>query len=164
MVTHEKPVAIVVRTADDDDQEFLVAANSRMARETEGKELDAATLALGVRAALSDARRGFYLIAEVDGHRAGSLLVTQEWSDWRNGWFWWIQSVYVNPEARRRGVYRALHEEVLQRAARSGDACAVRLYVDRDNERARQVYRRLGMELARYELMEQDLERMRGSS
>lgn len=146
---------IRVRPARADDHAFLVAANLGLARETEDTQLDEAVLGAGVRAALGDEHRGSYYLAELDGSPAGSLLVTREWSDWRDGWIWWIQSVYVLPARRRQGVYRQLHAHVLERARARGDVRLVRLYVDKDNARARATYLGLGMELSRYDLLEQ---------
>ena len=135
----------------------LVRFNRAMARETEALALDEAVLEAGVRAVLADPARGFYLVAELDGRRAGSLMVTPEWSDWRNAWIWWIQSVFVEAEARRRGVYRALHGAVLTRARESCDVRAVRLYVERENRGAQDTYAALGMSPSRYQLFEVDL-------
>lgn len=145
---------VEVRRATIDDVALLVHFNQAMAQETEGKALPKDRVTEGVRAALSDPGKGFYLIAEVEGTAAGGLLVTYEWSDWRNANFWWIQSVYVEPRFRRRGVYGKLHREV-ERAA-SASACGIRLYVDADNDRAQNVYRRLGMRPSRYFLYESD--------
>jgi len=138
-----------VRSAVPADLDVLVRFNAAMAHETEDKRLDPVRLRAGVAAALEDPQRGHYLIAEQDGRVAGALLVTREWSDWRNGWFWWIQSVYVAPEARRAGIYRALHAEVLRQAAAAG-AVGVRLYVDRGNSGAQRTYERLGMQPSHY--------------
>jgi GNAT superfamily N-acetyltransferase len=138
-----------VRAATPADFELLVTFNAAMALETEGKRLDPERLRAGVQAALADPLRGRYLVAEHDGRAAGALLLTREWSDWRNGWFWWIQSVYVAPQARRAGVYRALHAEALRHAAEAG-AVGVRLYVDRGNSGAQRTYERLGMQPSHY--------------
>lgn len=127
-----------------------------MAWETEQKRLEPAVLMRGVRAVLDEPRRGFYLIAEHEGRAAGCLLVTYEWSDWRNGDFWWIQSVYVLPEARRAGVFRALYADVARRAKQEG-AVGLRLYVETENLRAQHVYRELGMERCHYLMYEQML-------
>ena len=99
---------------------------------------------------------GFYLIAEVEGRPAGQLLITTEWSDWRNGYFWWIQSVYVDVEYRRQGVYRALDSHVHSEARRRGDVCGLRLYVERNNQVAQQVYSSLDMHRSHYDLFEID--------
>ncbi|MCI0652358.1 MAG: GNAT family N-acetyltransferase [Planctomycetes bacterium] len=148
---------VTVRDARAGDREFIADCNRAMARETEGKELAATVLRAGVEAALADRARGWYLIAERAKKPAGCLFVTCEWSDWRNAVFWWIQSVYVLPEARGLGVYGALHREVLRRARESGGVCGVRLYVDRANAHARRVYEALGMRVSQYDLMEQEI-------
>jgi GNAT superfamily N-acetyltransferase len=125
-----------------------------MARETEGKVLEPFRLRDGVKAVLQREDLGFYLMAEVDGQAVGQLLVTTEWSDWRNAFFWWVQSVYVRPDYRRMGVYRALDQEVRVEAGRRGNVCGIRLYVDGENLTAQQVYRRLGMSQSRYHMYE----------
>ena len=125
-----------------------------MAQETEGLALDADVVRPGVAAVLADDALGFYLVAEVDGQAAGQLMVTYEWSDWRNGLFWWIQSVYVRLEFRRRGVYSALHRQVTQAAQEAGGVCGIRLYVEQDNTIAQQVYKSLEMHRTRYQMYE----------
>jgi ribosomal protein S18 acetylase RimI-like enzyme len=137
----------------------LVHGNAAMALETEGRELERQRLESGVRAVLDEPSRGFYLVAtepDGSGEVVGQLMVTFEWSDWRAGTFWWIQSVYVEPAWRRRGVYRALYEHLLELARADGSVCGVRLYVERDNARARATYEALGMQRAVYELYEVD--------
>jgi ribosomal protein S18 acetylase RimI-like enzyme len=146
-----------VRAAAPADAAALVDFNCAMALETEGKALDIAVVTRGVDGLFEQSRAGFYLVAEVGDEIAGCLMVTPEWSDWRNGWFWWVQSVYVKPAHRRRGVYRALYERV-RRDARAGSAVrGLRLYVERGNERAQAVYRRLGMGETPYRLYEEML-------
>lgn len=147
---------ITIRIATAADIAIIAANNSAMAEETEGRRLDAETLRSGVSRLLSDSTRGVYYLAERDGNVVGQLLITREWSDWRDGWFWWIQSVYVTPDARRQGVYRALHEHVHAEARKRPDVCGIRLYVDQDNARAQQVYERLGMKRSGYRLYEVD--------
>ena len=146
----------IIRPASLDDLEALVAFNAAMALETEGKSLDLELLGQGTRAVFDSAHRGFYLVAEEDGSPVGSLLVTYEWSDWRNGWFWWIQSVYVRPERRRSGVYSAMHRWILDTAGARPDVCGIRLYVDRDNVAAMATYRSLGMSQSHYNMFEDD--------
>ncbi len=146
--------AIRIRRATPADAAFIVQSNAAMALESEGRALDEELLLPGVTAALSDESLGFYLIAEIDGSPAGQLMVTCEWSDWRNGMFWWIQSVYVRPEYRRRGVYRALHRHVEEAARAEGGVCGLRLYVEQDNAVAQRVYREMGMEQTRYYMYE----------
>ena len=145
---------IHVRTATVDDATVIAGFQQSMAAETEDKPLDPTVVLAGVRGLFDRPAHGFYLIAQRGDDVAGSLMVTPEWSDWRGGFFWWIQSVYVDPVHRRAGVYRALHSEVLARAASEGDVIGVRLYVERENEGARQVYRRLGMDETPYRLYE----------
>jgi ribosomal protein S18 acetylase RimI-like enzyme len=146
-----------VRRATLADAEVLCAFNAAMALETEGRTLDSTRLRRGIEHALTDAHRGSYWVcAGTDGRVVGALLVTLEWSDWRDGWFWWIQSVYVRPEARGHGAYRALWQHVLAAARAAGDVCGVRLYVDQENRNAQAVYEHLGMQRARYALYEVD--------
>ncbi len=145
-------MSIEIRTANVSDIDFLVDCNAAMARETEHKTLDRDVLTRGTRAVFDDQRRGFYLVAEHAGTRAGCLLITYEWSDWRNGDWWWFQSVYVVPEARRHGVFRALYAEV-ERRARAAGAIGLRLYVERDNTRAARTYASLGMEEEAYRML-----------
>ncbi|MES2404079.1 MAG: GNAT family N-acetyltransferase [Pseudomonadota bacterium] len=145
-------MAIIVRAANPEDVPFLVECNAAMALETEHKTLDRDVLTRGTHAVFDDPRRGFYLIAELDGQPAGCLLITYEWSDWRNGDWWWFQSVYVTKPARRAGVFRALYADV-ERRARAGGAVGLRLYVERNNERAQQTYASLGMEEEAYKML-----------
>ncbi|WP_329742068.1 GNAT family N-acetyltransferase [Dyella sp. A6] len=147
-----------IRLAHAADIPALVAWNAAMAWETEAKRLDPALLAKGVGAVLDEPRRGFYLVAERDGLAVGGLLVTYEWSDWRNGDFWWIQSVYVEPAARRGGVFRALYAEVERRAQTSG-AVGLRLYVETENVRAQHTYESLGMQRCHYAMYEREFRR-----
>ncbi|WP_297901390.1 GNAT family N-acetyltransferase [Metallibacterium sp.] len=146
---------LLIRDATPDDHVFLVGCAAAMALETEHKQLDAARLARGVQTLLAQPARGFYLIAERAGTRVGTLMVSYEWSDWRGGDFWWIQSVYVLPEARRGGVYRALHMATRTRAQSAG-AVGLRLYVEQDNTRAQRSYAALGMRRTAYALFEQE--------
>ena len=147
-----------IRRACAGDAAALAGFNCAMARETEGRDLSAATVRAGVDAVLREPARGFYLVAEIDGALAAALLVTFEWSDWRNAAFWWIQSVYVVPASRRRGLYRALHEHVFEQARTQG-ACGLRLYVEKDNHAAQNVYRSMGMQPTAYRLYEQEFDR-----
>ncbi len=142
-----------IRTATPADVPALAAWNAAMAWETERKQLDGATLERGVRGVFEQPRRGFYLVAEDDGTAVGCLLVTYEWSDWRNGDFWWIQSVYVAPAARRAGAFRALYAEVARRAAAAG-AVGLRLYVETENGRAQATYEGLGLQRCHYFMYE----------
>ena len=145
-----------VRDAKSEDLDSLVAGNAAMALESEGRALDGGALRAGVRRALLDEARGRYFVAEIAGQPAGQMMITREWSDWRDGWFWWIQSVYVWPAFRRRGVYRALHKYVEQAARAAEDVCGLRLYVEAENETAQRTYESLGMTRTRYHLYEVD--------
>lgn len=145
-------VEIVV--ADHGARDDIAAFNVAMARETEDLALDPARVCKGVEAVLDNPRLGFYLVARSAGRTVGCLLITHEWSDWRNGMFWWIQSVYVAPDHRGRGIYRRLYEDVRSRALNDGNVCGIRLYVERDNRVAQDVYGALGMENSGYLVFE----------
>lgn len=144
----------MLRVARVDDLETLVAYNRAMARETEDLELDPQVLRAGVLALLEGRRPGRYYVVEEEGRVVAQLMITYEWSDWRNRDVWWIQSVYVAPDARRHGHYRTLYLHVLEEAKRAG-AGGVRLYVDRRNTRAQATYQALGMDGAHYQVFEQ---------
>lgn len=143
-----------LRRATAGDVPELVQFNCEMARETEDVHLDPAVVTAGVNALFQRPERGFYLVADAGDRLAGSLMVTNEWSDWRNGMFWWIQSVYVRPEYRRRGVYRSLYRFVEGMAADYPEVCGFRLYVEQENHRAQQTYRSLGMDQTPYLVFE----------
>jgi GNAT superfamily N-acetyltransferase len=153
-----------VRAARTEEGPTLASFQVAMAEETEGRSLDATRVLVGVQASLADPAKGTWFVAEEDGEVLGALMTTAEWSDWRNAWFWWIQSVYVRFEHRGSGVYRALHEHVADLARQRGDVCGLRLYVERENIRARRTYEALGMERTPYDLFEQDLEAPPGSA
>jgi GNAT superfamily N-acetyltransferase len=152
----ERLIEVKVRPATAEDAEFLVRGNAEMALETESLSLNIERLRAGVRAIFEDPSRGFYLIAEAGGARAGQMMITYEWSDWRNGVFWWIQSVYTVPEMRRRGVFRALYSRAESLAHRDGSVCGLRLYVEAHNRVAQEVYRRCGMHETVYRMFEVD--------
>lgn len=144
-----------IRAATPDDLDALVGFACAMALETEHKRLDPETVRRGVGRALAEPGRARYLVAELDSVVVGTLMLTVEWSDWRCADWWWIQSVYVAPAARRAGVFRALYAHVLAAARAEGEAvCGIRLYVERDNHRAQATYRALGMADAAYLVME----------
>ncbi len=149
-----EPNDLAIRTAGPDDWELVADFNCRLAGETEGKELNRSKIDPGVRAVLGDATRGVYYLAEREGQVIGQLMITREWSDWRNGWFWWIQSLYVRAQFRGRGVFKALYRHVETAAGEDGGVCGLRLYVDEDNEPAQSVYERVGMKRSRYEFFE----------
>ena len=145
-----------IRRAVSRDAPVLVAFNRAMALETEGKVLLAHVVRAGVRGLLRWPDSGFYLVAEVGGEVIAALMVTREWSDWRNGDFWWIQSVYVAPSARRAGVFRALYAHIEKLARATPGVCGIRLYVEADNVRAQRTYEHCGMHNAGYRVMEVD--------
>jgi GNAT superfamily N-acetyltransferase len=139
------------------DVPVIVAFNLRLAEESEALRLEPATVQAGVAAELTDPAKGIYYVAEVEGAVVGQLMITYEWSDWRNGTIWWIQSVYVKPEFRRAGVFSALFKHVRTLAQGRKDVCNLRLYVHSENARARQSYERLGMARTPYEVFELDV-------
>jgi GNAT superfamily N-acetyltransferase len=143
-----------VRPATTADAETVCDFNRRLAHESEGKDLDLGTLRPGVAAVLADPHKGRYFVAEADGQVAGQICVTYEFSDWRNGWFWWVQSVYVRPEFRRRGIFRALFRHVEDAARADPEVIGIRLYVERDNTAAHQTYLNVGFAWAGYQVME----------
>ena len=127
-----------------------------MALETEHLTLDPGRLQSGVQRLVEDSSKGFYLVAWDDGRIVGQLMITFEWSDWRNGTFWWIQSVYVEPAYRGRSVFKALYRHIENMARTTPDVCGLRLYVEGENHRAQEVYRRLGMTTTPYQMFEID--------
>src|SRR5262245_7645972 len=143
-----------IRISTQADLDFIAAANAALATETEGTTLDLALLRPGVQAVLNGASLGRYYVAEIDGQAVGQLMTTFEWSDWRNGLFLWIQSVYVLPAHRGDGVFRALFGHLESLARDDSRICGIRLYVDRGNHRAQEVYRRMGMHRSNYGVME----------
>ncbi|MBK9215125.1 MAG: GNAT family N-acetyltransferase [Chloracidobacterium sp.] len=147
-----------IRLAHRDDTDALVEFNHAMAVETEGKRLDRDRLRPGVEAVFEDENKGFYVVATDANAIVGGLMVTYEWSDWRNAWFWWIQSVYIKPEARGLGLYRRMYEFVKQRAEEAGNVCGFRLYVETDNGHAQRVYDGVGMTRSHYVMFEEESE------
>lgn len=133
---------------------MIARYNSGMAEETEGKTLAPDIIGPGVRALLEDLSKGQYWVAETGDGVIGQIMVTYEWSDWRNGTIWWIQSVYVHPDWRRKGVFSALYRHVESLAAAAPGVIGLRLYVEANNERAQQTYQALGMIRSGYLVME----------
>ncbi len=146
--------AVRIRRAEGTDVETIVDFNIEMARETENIALPHLRLVNGVKALFEDISRGFYVIAEFHDKPVGQVMITYEWSDWRNGTFWWIQSVYVLPQYRRMGVFRALFHHIKLMAEGTADVCGLRLYVEQGNHTAKQAYESLGMEESHYDLRE----------
>ncbi|MGS0676411.1 N-acetyltransferase family protein [Shewanella sp. 0m-4] len=146
---------MIIRKGQMADLQALVNFNQAMAEETENLVLDATTLTKGVNTLLTSAEKGFYLVAEVDGEIAGSLMVTFEWSDWRAKDYYWIQSVYIRPENRRQGIYGKLYQAVKDIAAENDGAASFRLYVEKENTNAQRTYSALGMEQSYYLMYEE---------
>nr|ADC35839.1 GCN5-related N-acetyltransferase [uncultured bacterium 89] len=148
---------ILVRTARLEDAPALVRFNRAMALETEQKDLPLEIVTAGVDRLLRNPQLGYYVVAEVGTEIAGSLMITFEWSDWRNALYWWIQSVYIRPEFRQRGFYRRLYRHVKERAQGEGGVCGFRLYVEKENTAAQKVYETLGMSQSHYLMYEESL-------
>ena len=146
-----------IRIAEKKDAAALVEFNQAMALETEGKKLSSDILQKGVESVFDDEKKGFYVVAEDDGEIVGGLMITFEWSDWRNAWFWWIQSVYILPDFRGKSIYRLLYEYVKAEAEKSKNVCGFRLYVEKENKNAQKVYEKLGMESSHYLMYEESL-------
>lgn len=155
-MTHNE---LTIRLATPDDLAAISDFNQQMAAETEHRQLDLPVVRAGVLAVLQDPAKGVYYIAARAATPVGQMLVTREWSDWRNAWFWWIQSVYTLPAERGRGVYRALHAAVERDARAAADVCGLRLYVDHENVGAQAVYEKLGMHRTNYDFFEVDWHR-----
>ena len=136
------------------DIDAIVRFQADMAMESEGTMLDMDRLTLGVTSAINDEQKGIYLVARANDTPIGSLMLTREWSDWNNQWYWWIQSVYVMPEYRKKGVYKALYA-TLKDMARENGVSQIRLYADKTNLSAQQVYQRLGMTESHYLMFEE---------
>ncbi len=160
--------AIRIRPAEASDLDWLTQGAQAMAWETEHKRLDPDTLRAGIAAGLADAAKARYFIAMQDlplagaetvGMPVGTLMLTREWSDWRNGDWWWIQSVYVPPEHRRKGAFAALYRHVRELARAESNVIGLRLYVEKENETAQRTYASLGMDDAGYLIYEDEFER-----
>jgi len=147
---------ITIRFAQRSDAETIARYNVALAKETEHFNLDLERTIRGVNGMFDDPSRGFYLVAESDGKIVGQLMITYEWSDWRNGVFWWIQSVYVKQEFRAQKIFRSLYDHVIALSKERGDVCGIRLYVEKENTRAAAVYDKLGMKTTDYNLLEVD--------
>jgi len=139
-----------IRLATRQDAHHFVEFNTAMAFETEGKTLDQPTVEAAVNAIFDDPNKGFYIVAEEGDEVIGGLLITYEWSDWRNAYWWWIQSVFLRPEARGKRVYSQLNDFVRVRAREAGNVYGIRLYVETENVHAQRVYEKVGMERSPY--------------
>lgn len=134
-----------IRAATAEDIDAIAIGNAGIALETENKKLDSGTVYAGVAAVFDDPSRGQYWVAEEDGCVIGQLMTTREWSDWRNGMLWWIQDVYVIPDKRRHGVFRALYAHLIEAGRADPECRGIRLYVERENEAAQRTYQAVGM-------------------
>ena len=143
-----------IRNAEPGDAAVITDFNLRLAKETEDLELDPQVAGEGVRALLADASKGLYFVAESDGRVVGQVMITYEWSDWRNGNIWWLQSVYVLPEFRRQGIFRDLFQYVVARSKAEPGVWGLRLYMHAENAAARATYERLGMTATAYQVFE----------
>jgi ribosomal protein S18 acetylase RimI-like enzyme len=143
-----------IRRAEPRDLAVVVEYNRRLAHETEGYTLDPERLQAGVAHVLAGHAEAHYLVADLAGEVVGQLMLTREWSDWRNGWFYWVQSVYVAPEQRRSGIFRALYQAAVQEVERQPNAVGLRLYVEEHNQTAQATYGRLGMQPTGYLVLE----------
>jgi ribosomal protein S18 acetylase RimI-like enzyme len=146
---------LTIRRAEPGDADAIAGFNRAMALETEGKALIPDLVGAGVRRLLADSSLGFYLVAEHEGRVVACLMVTNEWSDWRNGLFWWIQSVYVEAAWRRRGVYRRMYDHIRDLAQADPGICGFRLYVEKENTVAQRAYAQLGMGATDYLMYEE---------
>jgi ribosomal protein S18 acetylase RimI-like enzyme len=143
-----------IRKARQTDAETIAEFNQSMAMETEGKELHSDIIQSGVKRLFEKPEFGFYIVAEKEGVICGSLMITYEWSDWRDGLVWWIQSVYIPEECRRQGIYRKMYDFIQKEAGKDKDVKGVRLYVEKENFKAQQTYRNLGMNETGYIMFE----------
>ena len=145
---------IVIGTAA--DIEDIVRFQVAMAMESEGTALDVERVTAGVTAVMNDANKGFYLVAKIADETTGSLMITKEWSDWNNQWYWWVQSVYVTPKFRNKGIFKSLYAKVKELAA-SNSVSQIRLYVDKTNTLAQRVYSNVGMAECHYIMLEEHI-------
>ena len=152
----KKDIEFVIVRGEASDIDSIVQFQTDMAMESECYTLDKEKVTKGVSAAMLDESKGIYWVAKYEGRTIGSLMLTREWSDWNNEWYWWIQSVYVIPEFRRQGVYKAMYQKVKD-AAKENNVSQIRLYVDKTNHSAQNVYQRLGMHESHYLMFEENL-------
>lgn len=145
---------IIIREARESDLNFLVGSMLKMAKETEDLDLSAEVLEPGIKNGLLDPLKAKYYIAEIDNNYAGTLMITKEWSDWRNAWVLWIQSVYTVMEYRKMGIYNSLYQHIKTLVKTNKEYCGIRLYVDKTNTPAQKVYTKLGMNGDHYQFFE----------
>jgi len=147
-------MTISIRDATPSDAATIADYNNRLAEETEARSLDPKLIDPGVAALLADPSKGRYWLAVIDDEIIGQIGVTYEWSDWRNGMMWWIQSVYIHSDHRRQGVYTSLYRHVESQAMSDTEVIGIRLYVETENERAQSTYAHLGMNMTSYQIMQ----------
>lgn len=152
-------MACIIREATIEDLQFLVDFNVSLAWESEHKVLERGVVEQGVRALLQDSTKGRYFVAEDRGNVVGQVMITYEWSDWRNAWIWWLQSVYISPRYRRQGVFRALLRHVEWEARRRHDVAGLRLYVEENNHPAQAAYSQCGFRFDPFRFMSRDIDR-----
>ncbi len=150
-------MTIVIRDAGPADGPIIAEFNSRLSEETEGKSLDPSVIGPGVAAMLADPLKGRYWVAESEGEVVGQIMVTYEWSDWRNGTWWWLQSVYVRDDYRQSGIFKALYRYVEALAQGEESVVGIRLYVEKDNARAQAIYDKLGFADTGYQMQQKVL-------
>ena len=138
------------------DIDTIVQFQAEMAMESEGCVLNKEKVTKGVTAAMLDDSKGIYWVAKYEGRIIGSLMITREWSDWNNEWYWWIQSVYVTPAYRKQGVYKAMYQKVKD-AAKENNVSQIRLYADKTNLSAQKAYQSLGMHVSHYLMFEEEI-------
>lgn len=146
--------SLIIRRAEPRDVDTLADFACAMALETETKNLSKDTVSEGIRNLIAQPQYGFYLVAEHQQQTIGAFMVTFEWSEWRNGLFWWIQSVYIAPDFRRQGIYRQMYEHLQAESDKHPEVCGLRLYVEAENIKAQHTYKTLGMERTSYHLYE----------
>lgn len=151
------PLNVQIRAATPADADTLTRFNVQLAWDSEELRLDPERVRLGVEKVLAGKAEARYFVAEVNGVLAGQLMFTREWSDWRNGWLYWVQSVFVDTPHRRRGLFRQLFEHARDVAAADPECLAIRLYVEQENQRAQDAYVRLGFQQSGYLVMEYDI-------
>lgn len=152
-------IDLVIRQANLADAAVIAEFNLRLAQETEDLHLNDKSVSKGVAAILGDPSKGLYFVAESGQEIVGQVMITYEWSDWRNGNLWWLQSVYVRKDFRRKGIFRALFTYLQELARKRGDVCGIRLYMHSENHRARNSYQELGMKPTKYVVLETELDR-----
>ena len=152
----KKDIDFVIVRGEASDIDSIVQFQTDMAMESEGYTLDKEKVTKGVTAAMLDDSKGIYWVAKYEGRTIGSLMITREWSDWNNVWYWWIHSVYVTKEYRKQGVYKAMYQKVKD-AAKENNVSQIRLYADKTNLSAQKAYQSLGMHKSHYLMFEEDL-------